>query len=61
MNILYKGSWILFAEAFGIWAFGAYWFVKNREIEEVKKILKGKRMTDAAPIAKSKADIADAI
>jgi hypothetical protein len=55
------GHWILFAEAFGIWAFGAYWFVKNRELEEVKKILKGKGVTKSPQIAKTKADIADAI
>jgi hypothetical protein len=56
-----QGSWILFAEAFGIWSFGAYWFVKNREIEEVRKVLKGKDLTKAPPIARSKTDIADAI
>jgi hypothetical protein len=38
-----QGSWILIAEASGIWAFAAYWFVKNRELEEVKRILKGKK------------------
>jgi hypothetical protein len=56
-----QGSWILFAEAFGIWSFAAYWFVKNRELEEVKRILKGKGLTKSPQIAKSKADIADAI
>ena len=58
-----QGSWILIAEAFGIWAFGAYWFVKNRELEEVKKVLKSKGPPTApAPqIGKTKADIVDAL
>ena len=69
MNIFYRGSWILFAEAFGIWAFGAYWFVKNSELNEVRKIMKGRGMKDGGKGASmapsgtgtSKVDISDAI
>ena len=55
--------WILIAEASGIWAFAAYWFVKNRELAEVKRVLKGKGPPTApAPqVGKSKADIVDAL
>jgi hypothetical protein len=69
MNIFYRGSWILFAEAFGIWAFGAYWFVKNWELNEVRKIMKGRGMKDEGKGAsmapsgtgRTKIDISDAI
>ena len=68
-----EGSWILVAEATGIWAFAAYWFVKNRELEEVRQVLKGEAVKDEkekgpkglrpkGPLGpRSKADIADAI
>jgi hypothetical protein len=37
-----QGSYILAAEWAGIWAFAAYWFVKNRELTEVAKVLKSR-------------------
>lgn len=56
-----EGYWILIAEASGIWAFAAYWFVKNRELNEVRQVLKGEERRKAAPAGRSKADLADAI
>jgi hypothetical protein len=38
-----KGSYILLAEWSGIWAFAAYWFVKNWELTEVAKVLKARK------------------
>lgn len=60
-----QGSWILIAEASGIWAFAAYWFVKNRELTEVKKAMKLRKMTDAVgpatvPAA-ARVDVVDAL
>lgn len=37
-----QGSYILAAEWAGIWAFAAYWFVKNWELTEVAKVLKSR-------------------
>ena len=34
-----KGSWILVAEWAGVWAFAAYWFVKNSELDLLAKVL----------------------
>jgi len=49
-------SYILLAESFGIWAFAAYWFVKNRELTEVGKALKARN----APVPhRTAADFAD--
>lgn len=39
-----EGSFILLAEAFGIWAFAAYWFVKNKELHLVSKFLEKQGM-----------------
>ena len=51
-----QGDYILAAEWSGIWAFGAYWFVKNRELTEVAKELK----TRKTPMPhRTMADIAD--
>lgn len=51
-----KDSYILLAEWSGIWAFAAYWFVKNWELTEVAKVLKGRN----APVRqKTMADLAD--
>jgi hypothetical protein len=50
------GSYILAAESFGIWTFAAYWFVKNRELTMVGKVLKARN----APMRqKTIADLAD--
>jgi hypothetical protein len=47
---------ILWAECFGIWAFAGYWFVKNKELTEVAKVLKAR----AAPLhPRTEADLAD--
>jgi hypothetical protein len=49
-------SYILLAESFGIWAFAAYWFVKNWELTEVGKALKARN----APVPhRTAADFAD--
>lgn len=56
-----QGSWILVAEASGIWAFAAYWFVKNRELSEVKKSMKLRKMTDTLGPGTAKVDIVDAL
>jgi hypothetical protein len=46
----------LLAEWSGIWAFAAYWFVKNWELTEVGKVLKAR----GAPMRqKTEADLAD--
>jgi len=51
-----QGAYILAAEASGIWAFAAYWFVKNRELTEVGKALKARH----APMRqRTVADFAD--
>jgi hypothetical protein len=39
-----QGAYILAAEASGIWAFAAYWFVKNRELTEVGEALKARNV-----------------
>jgi len=52
-----QGSYILFAEWSGIWAFAAYWFVKNRELHLVAQQLK--KTMDKAKLPKTGADIAD--
>ena len=51
------GDYILSAEWCGIWSFAAYWFVKNRELSEVGKVLKKRN----APLlrARTEADLAD--
>jgi hypothetical protein len=50
------GSYILLAESLGIWAFAAYWFVKNWELTEVAKVLKDRN----APMRqRTTADLAD--
>jgi hypothetical protein len=47
---------ILWAECFGIWAFAGYWFVKNKELTEVAKVLKAR----TAPLhPRTEADLAD--
>lgn len=38
-----KGSFILLAETFGIWAFAAYWFVKNSEMSKVGRALRARK------------------
>jgi hypothetical protein len=51
-----QGSYILAAEWSGIWAFAAYWFVKNWELTEVGKALKARN----APVRhRTAADLAD--
>lgn len=58
LNIRYpQGDYILSAEWCGIWSFAAYWFVKNRELSEVGKVLKKRN----APLlrARTEADLAD--
>ena len=51
-----QGAYILVAEASGIWAFAAYWFVKNRELTEVGEALKARH----APMRqRTVADFAD--
>jgi hypothetical protein len=51
-----EDPYILLAEWSGIWAFAAYWFVKNWELTEVGKVLKARR----APMRqKTEADLAD--
>jgi len=52
-----QGSYILFAEWSGIWAFAAYWFFKNRELRLVAEQLK--KTMDKAKLPKTGADIAD--
>lgn len=44
LNYLHHGQgfYILAAEASGIWAFAAYWFVKNSELTEVGEALKAR-------------------
>jgi hypothetical protein len=50
------GAYILAAEWSGIWAFAAYWFVKNWELTEVGKVLKARN----APMQqRTQADLAD--
>ena len=50
-----QGAYILLAEASGIWAFAAYWFVKNGELTEVGKVLKARK----TPLrARTEADLA---
>ena len=39
-----EDSFILLAEAFGIWAFAAYWFVKNKEMHLVSSFLEKQGM-----------------
>jgi len=51
-----QGDYILSAETSGIWAFAAYWFVKNTELTKVGRQLK-KRGTPLR--AKTTADLAD--
>jgi hypothetical protein len=51
-----KGPYILLAEWSGIWAFAAYWFVKNWELTEVAKVLK--RRNESMP-HRTVADLAD--
>ena len=51
-----QGSYILAAEWAGIWAFAAYWFVKNRELTLVGRVLKARN----GPIRpRTEADLAD--
>ncbi|HEV7599397.1 MAG TPA: hypothetical protein VGO49_03960 [Bradyrhizobium sp.] len=38
-----KGHYILALECLGIWAFAAYWFVKNWELTEVAEVLKRRK------------------
>jgi hypothetical protein len=51
-----QGSFILFAEWSGIWAFAAYWFVKNWELSWVAEAMK--KRNELMP-QKTTADIAD--
>jgi hypothetical protein len=51
-----QGSYILAAEWAGIWAFGAYWFVKNWELRKVAESMK--RRGKAIPLG-PRADTAD--
>jgi hypothetical protein len=53
------GSYILFAEWSGIWAFAAYWFVKNRELRMVAEQLK--KTLSNTTIKRTEADIVDKI
>jgi hypothetical protein len=55
--IIWHGArYILWAECFGIWAFAIYWFVKNKELKEVAKVLKARK----APLhPRTEADLAD--
>jgi hypothetical protein len=57
LNIRYpQGDYILTAEWAGIWSFAAYWFVKNKELTEVGKVLKARK----TPLrARTEADLAD--
>jgi hypothetical protein len=57
LNYAYPGHFfILAAEALGIWAFAAYWLVKNRELTEVGEALKARH----APMRqRTAADFAD--
>jgi len=50
--------YILAAEASGIWAFAAYWFVKNSELTEVGKALKARHPQMQMP-HRTVADFAD--
>jgi hypothetical protein len=52
-----EGSFILFAEWSGIWAFAAYWFVKNRELRLVAEKLK--KTLAKTSVQRSEADIVD--
>jgi hypothetical protein len=46
LNIKYpQGDYILSAEWCGIWAFAAYWFVKNRELGDVAAEMKARGTT----------------
>jgi hypothetical protein len=53
-----QGSYILAAECAGIWAFAAYWFVKNWELTEVAKVLKS-RAEEAGAVRMDMKEIAD--
>jgi hypothetical protein len=47
------GSFVLFIEAAGVWAFGAFWWVKNRELKEssaVRNALEGH--VEVAPVGR---------
>jgi len=54
-----QGSYILFAEWSGIWAFAAYWFVKNWELRLVAEKLK--KTLAKTSMQRSEADIVDKI
>ncbi|MCA6119454.1 hypothetical protein J6524_31955 [Bradyrhizobium sp. WSM 1738] len=54
-----QGSYILFAEWSGIWAFAAYWFVKNRELRIVAEKLK--KTLSNTTVKRTEADIVDKI
>lgn len=54
-----QGSFILFAEWSGIWAFAFYWFVKNHELRLVAENLKKTLTTTSAQ--RSEADLIDNI
>jgi hypothetical protein len=44
LNIRYpQGDYVLSAEWCGIWAFAAYWFVKNSEMTEVGRVMKARK------------------
>jgi hypothetical protein len=55
-----RGSYILAAEWAGIWAFGAYWFVKNWEVGMVGDAIREKRAKALAPM-EPRMDIVDAL
>jgi hypothetical protein len=52
-----EGSYILFAEWAGIWAFAAYWFVKNWEIKLVAEQLK--KTLGTRSVKRTEADVVD--
>jgi hypothetical protein len=58
----FSGFWqtfsIILAETFGIWAFAAYWFVKNSELSRVATEVK-KAHARIAPLKLTKPDIID--
>jgi hypothetical protein len=47
-----QGSYILAAEWAGIWAFGAYWFVKNAEMTRVAQSMRKRGIAPLAPQAR---------
>jgi len=54
--IWHDANYILIAEWCGIWSFAIFWFVKNKELKEVAKVLKAGK----EPVhPKTKADLAD--